>query len=388
MNLRWNNFNVVTILLVTSISAFICGRISLEYFSSNKASSQVNESKLGTLSDRKSYLQEREKSHGSDSAARANGTASTRLSTMESFLRGENDFERTKQMVEWLSSLPPEEFSTMAQQFRELGLAQTNPNEYRMFISAWAKIDPLAALAHTTSGTEPEMNTSKVLTTWASQDPDAALAWVEANGDKSSMGELYMANVIGGISQTDARRASEMLGKLFPNGVYRNVLDGLLPRLNDLGPGVLDEWLGKLPEGGLKNMATASNASNNFRKNPEEAMKYINQLPPGDTRSAALESIIPLQTQRDPEAAAILIEKHKDEVTIDNVVIDFVSQSSNEFPELAVNQIKHMKDKQLQSLLYQRALSSWIQSDSKTAMEWMKTADLPESVQKFLDGSQ
>ena len=299
---------------------------------------------------------------------------------MEEIIRGANVFQRTKGIVAWISTLHPGEFSDAAEQFHQLGFTKTHAEEYKMLLSAWAEIDPLAALAHATSGVDTGEATSTVLVAWSSKDPDAAIAWAEANSSDAEFSHQYMADVLLGLSQTDPQRAADMIVKLFPDGIHSDVLVGLMPRLN---ADKAKDWVDQLPEGGLKHMAIAIHASNEARRNPQAAMDYIDQLPIGEPRISALESIIDLEINRSPEAAARLIDTYKNDVT-DNTIVDFLAQSLDKFPELALDRISYMRDENLKSRMYQTALIPWLQSDSKKAMEWMSKADLPESVRDFI----
>jgi hypothetical protein len=380
MKIKWNTLNVVISLLVLLIVAFVCGRISVDQFSDTRVLHGSDKSEAGSLSDRKFYRPERIQRPPRYSASHTNKNASERLSRMEQIIREANVFQRTKDMVAWISTLLPGEFSKAAEQFQQLGFTKTHAEEYKMLLSAWAGIDPLAALAHATSGVETGQASSTVLVAWSSKDPDAAITWAEAHSSNTEFSHQYMADVLLGLSQTDPERAADMIVKLFPDGVQSDVLFGLMSRLN---ADKAKDWIDQLPEAGLKHMAIAIHASNESRKNPQAAMDFIDQLPLGEPRISALESIIDLEMNRSPEAAARLIDTYKNDVT-DNTIVDFLAQSLDKFPELALDRISYMRDENLKLSMYQTALIPWLQHDSKKAMEWMNKADLPESVRDFI----
>jgi hypothetical protein len=386
MKIEINSIRIKIMLISCAliVMVFALGRASMSnIFTSHVSSHDADDRTAGKPTD--IYLKSHETRQNQRSFTAPNlQEREENFSRIEDILRGANVFRRCKEMMRWLTTIHPTDFAIAAEQFRLLGYDQTNAQEYNMLLSAWAEIDPIAAIVYATEGKTSGEASSAVLAAWSSKDPDAALKWAEVHREDTKLYYEYVEDILIGLSETDPQRASRMIADLFPTGVHSELLIGVLPHL---GSDETQDWIDHLPEGGLKNMTIAIHTSNQAKNNPQTAMNYIDGLPLGETRTFAIEATINSGIKGNVEAAAKFIDAYNNDVS-DNTIVDFSLYTLDKFPKLAVDKIRYIKDESTQLNLYQNALSSWLEIDRKSAMDWISNADLPKSVRKiFLDST-
>ncbi len=416
--MKWNATSVSAACLAVGLGGFVVGKMTGGSGGSEadeliERARQVSNDRMSTSRDGRDSPRS---SAGRPSRAggdRSSATIDERLEAMEMIVRGENALDRSRAMLSWIDSLAPSEFEAAVARFRSLGLTQERMGEYAMLLTAWAELDPLAALAYTTENTRGGMATGTVLTAWASRDPESAIAWAEANheGDEANP---YIVGIIRGIAATNPTRATELLQGLPFSTERGEALQAMVPHLLKLGPDSAKEWISSLSDDRLKDGATARLAEAMAKEDPagtaswllanlgesstrsvdevfEEwaktdkgaAMKSFEQLPAGDARSRALRGLVTIEARNDAQAAANLMNSHPADID-DRMVLHFVWNSFGDSPQIAANQIGLIKDERMQSRMYQRALSSWLEDEPAAAQRWIDSANLPERVLKSL----
>lgn len=348
---------------------------------------------------------------------RADETFEEKLVTMEEIVRGENALDRGRAMLDWIDSLAPEEFEDAVARFRSLGLTEARMGEYAMLLTAWAEVDPTAALAYTTENTRGGMATGTVLSAWASRDPEAAIAWASANheGDDANP---YMVGIIRGLAETNTARATELLQDLPFSRERGGALDSMIPHLLKLGPESAKDWISALSDERLKDGATARFAEAMAKDDPagtaswllanlgdastrsvdevfEEwaktdktsAISSYEKLPAGDARSRALRGLVVTEAREDPQAAAKLMNSYPADVD-DGMVLRFVWNSFDKAPDVAADQIGLIENERRRNRMYERALDAWLDRDQAAAKSWIGAADLPDSVRDSLSNRE
>jgi hypothetical protein len=90
-------------------------------------------------------------------------------------MRHENPLDRNRALFDFVDRLGPDDFAAAVAHFRILGVTESRMGEYALLLSAWAKLDPLAALDFAKSNPDNKFVASTALATWAANDPDAAM---------------------------------------------------------------------------------------------------------------------------------------------------------------------------------------------------------------------
>lgn len=335
-----------------------------------------------------------------------------KLVKMEAIMRGENPLDRSRALLELIDQLAPGEFETVIAQFRALGITQNRLGEYSMLLSAWAKVDPLAALEYARANTQGGYASTTILSTWASMDPDAALRWAESNHDGNGANP-FLTGVIRGIAERDLPRATQLLEGM-PYGEQRaEALAGMMQHILKQGPEASRDWITaigdeRLRSGAIMRMAEPmadidpKGTADWLVKNPGEAsdrrlddvyerwagkdldaaLTSINSLPAGAQRSNALGGVVSIEASRDPKAALALLDRYPADVN-DGVLRDFVRNAATKDPEIAANTISRMTDAGQRTSAYQRMLWRWLETDMPKAQAFIQANQLPEAVTKM-----
>jgi hypothetical protein len=420
--MKTSSLTILAALVLIGAGGFMAGRISSpdssaarEDGSSGSKSSRASVQDTGDSSGesgRKSQRSERP-----DRAARnTTGSSTERLTRLESIVRGENPLDRSRALLAYIDQLGPGDFEAAVAHFRSLGITESRFGEYGMLLSAWAKADPLAALAYAKANTSSGFATSTILTTWASTDPEAAIRWAETNheGDDANP---YLAGIIRAIAGTDPARATQLLTSM-PKSVERGeALDAMLPHLLTQGADATRAWIAGISDDSLRNgammraadklaatdpagtaawlLANPSEATQRSMDNvysawamqdQQAAVTSLAALPSGENRSNALRGVVSSVAGTDPKAALSMMDRFPNDVN-DQVVRNFIWHSFGTDPSVAVNQIARITDEGQRDRMYSRTISTWLEQDPAAATAWMKTNPLPTAVQESLNNT-
>jgi hypothetical protein len=332
---------------------------------------------------------------------------------LENIMRGENPLDRNRALLAFIDQLAPEDFQEAVEQFRSLGITDSRFGEYAMLLSAWAKNDPMAALAYAREKTRGNFATHTILTTWASIDPQSAIRWAESNhtGDEANP---YMAGVIRGIASSDPELATSLLTGMPRSPERGEALDAVLPYLLAKGNEAARSWIENIKDDALRNgammrvaerfaatdpagtaawlMANPSEAAQRrmddvyetwARNDERAAMASLESLPAGDNRSNALRGIISSMAGNDPMKAVSIMDRYPSDIN-DRVVGDFVWSSYRSNPTIAVNQISRMTHTGYRDHLYRRTLGNWMERDQAAASAWMNSNTVPDTVREYI----
>ena len=414
--MKWNYTSVGAACLAVGVAGFVVGKVSQHENAPSEADKLLSradqvagERMTGSRGDDARSASAR----GRSGEGRSEGSFDERLANMEDIIRGENALDRGRAMLSWIDSLAPEEFEDAVARFRSLGLTEARMGEYAMLLTAWAELDPTAALAYTTENTRGGMATGTVLTAWASRDPESAIAWAKANheGDDANP---YMVGIIRGLAETNPTRATELLQDLPFSRERGEALNAMMPHLMQMGAESAKGWIDGLADERLKDGAIARFAETMAKDDPEGTATWLlanlsdastrsvdevyeewakkdmasaktsfENLPEGDARSRALRGLVNIQALENPQAAANLMNSYPDDVD-DRMVQHFIWRSFDDAPEVAVSQIALMENGGRQDRMYERTLEAWLERDKPAAQKWISSANLPESVLKSI----
>lgn len=331
------------------------------------------------------------------------------LDRLSSILRSEDPLERSRDLLAYISRLGPGDFESAIAHFRSLGITENRLGEYAQLLSAWAKVDPLGALAYAKANTRSPFATNTILTAWAVSNPEAAIQWAKANHEGAGANPYY-AGIIRALAATDPIRAEQLLTSM-PRSIERGeALDAIMPHILSQGAEATRAWIASLTDDSLRNgammrsaeqlaasdpagtaawlIANPSEATQRrmddvyrvwARQNPQEAIAAFGLMPAGENRSNALRGIVNSMAIQDPNAAVAMLDQYPNDVT-DRAVQSIVWHSFGSDPALAVSQISRIADPQERNRTYERMLQEWQERDPSAAQQWMKTNPLPQEV--------
>jgi hypothetical protein len=401
-------------LAVVAAGGFLVGRISSSGESEKPKSADVSRPERPRPGDRLNGAAE---TAAAEKDARGPGgrrmLMTEKLEKMEAILRGENPLDRNRSLLALIDQLAPGEFEEVIAKFRALGITQNRLGEYSMLLSAWAKVDPLAALEYAKVNTQGGFASNTVLATWASMDAEAALRWAESNHDGKGENP-YLAGVIRGIAETDPDRATEILKSMSFGEQRGEALAGMMQHILKQGPEASRSWIMALEDEQLRNgamlrmsepladldpkgtaewlMKNPGEASNRrlddvyerwAGKDLDAALASINSLPKGDQKTNALSGVVSQEAANNPQAALALMNQFQNDVN-DGVVRDFVRNSFNKDPQIAAENIYRIADERQRNETYQRTLWRWLETDMAKAQSFVQNNPLPEAVTKMV----
>ena len=330
-------------------------------------------------------------------------------------MRLTDPMERNKAWMDFVNSIDPAEFESVVASFRELGMTNSRMTEYSMLLSAWAKKDPLQALAYAEANTGNRFARNTILTTWAASDPDGAIRWAEQHHDPDDEeGNPWMIGVIQGLASTDPARASQLLAAMNFSEERGEAMGALLPSILAQGADAAHAWAEsitdeQLKQGAIGRVAEALAAKDPegtaawLAKNPGEAAQrsmdnvistwmekdkdgaiaYYKGLPAGEVRTNALRGVATSMAMEDPRAAADFLDQNAAYAN-DRVYQQFAWSSFGQAPDLAVNYIGKITDTREQARTYDRMFSGWVRRDFDAASKWFNSATLPPNVAESL----
>ena len=337
-----------------------------------------------------------------------------RLARLESIVRGENALDRNRALLAFIDQLGVADFEEAVASFRALGMTEDRMGEYSLLLTAWAQVDPTAALAFAKANTRNEFAQNTILTAWATADPDAAVRWAQANfeGDGANP---YLPGIIRGLVGVDSVKATELLASM-PRSVERGRgLDFMLPHLLQQGAAETQAWISGITDESLRSGAMMRVAEDLAATDPAgtaawliahpseatqrrvddvysvwaskdmgAAMNSFASLPAGDNRSNALRGLVTNIATENPKDAVGLMERFPNDVN-DRVVQNFVWHSFGTDPATAAGQIARISDPGDREKMYERTLDAWFDRDPTAAQAWTQTNSVPESVQSHLN---
>ena len=417
--MKWNATNVSAACLAVGIGGFVAGKLTGGPSGGGEADELLERAQR--VSSERTSSTRSDSTSRRDPASRASRVGSARpaagiedrLAKMEEIVRGENALDRSRAMLAWIDSLSPSEFEAAVARFRSLGITDNRLGEYAMLLTAWAEVDPMAALAYTTENTRGGMATGTVLAAWASRDPESAIAWAEAKheGDEANP---YMVGIIRSLAATNPARATELLQSLPFSGERGEALRAMIPHLMKQGPEAAKSWIAGLSDERLRDGATARFAEEMAKADPASTASWLlanlseastrsvdevfeewaktdknaalasfANLPAGDARTRALRGLVTIEAREDPQAAAALMNRNASDVD-DRMVFHFVWNSFDKAPDVAASQIGLIEDERDRNRMYGRALGAWLDRDANAAQTWINSAKLPEPVLRSL----
>jgi hypothetical protein len=337
------------------------------------------------------------------------GSAEQRRARIEEIVRGENALDRNRALLSFIDGLAPDEFADAIAHFRSLGLTESRMGEYSLLLTAWAKLDPTAALSYAAENTRGTYASSTILTAWASNDPEAAIRWAQANHEGDGP-NTHMIGVIRGIAESDPNRATALMQEMPRSRERGEALAAMMPHVLKNGPDAARAWVASIDDEALRSgaierfagalaavdpqgtanwlLANPGEASRNqmddvfnawARQDQQAALGSFAALPSGEERTNALRGLASAVAASDPKAAVAMIDRYRSDVN-DRVIEDVVRSSFATDPSLATSQIAKMTNEGQRDRAYRRALDMWIGNDRNAAQAWIQSNPLPDPV--------
>ncbi|MDG2399211.1 MAG: hypothetical protein P8M04_01440, partial [Akkermansiaceae bacterium] len=175
-------------------AAFLVGRGS----SGSPETADNSDSKTKSAASGSRSLSRRVKSSSPSAATNRIASTSTGSSSKGQIeaIRGEakalknmsDPIARAEKFLEFVKNLSPDQYLDAVDAYREGGIENEQFGEYRMLLSAWAQVNPLQALNYAKEKTGTNFARQTILSAWAKNDTEDAVAWARENFDSEAKG--------------------------------------------------------------------------------------------------------------------------------------------------------------------------------------------------------
>ncbi|MEO1856033.1 MAG: hypothetical protein ABGY95_01535 [Rubritalea sp.] len=323
--------------------------------------------------------------------------------------------ERSRQILSLIDSMNPEDFALVVADFRALGMTRQRMSDYNMLLHAWGKVDPLAAIKFAQSKAKSEYAIKEVLASWATNNPNAALAWARENHD-SDKANPYLVGIIRGLANANSTLATQVLQELPYSEERGEALRSLAPYIALLGIDEAQQWLNEIEDPKLVSGASAYLANQFSKQDPTIAAEWVSRIADDEARARALGEVVDHWTDQDPSAAKAWIATlpHQDQIKAGpdfvsayakqdaHAAADWLDANSNASnyqdllrkfsegatrsdPVLALNYGNELNDESSRSRTVGRALWTLYKQDRAEAENWIQNNDVPERVQRHVN---
>ncbi len=413
-----------TNLIVTHVAVFAVGITAAMVFNGSRQAAQqapdsanplathtTSSRSAGSASgDDSSRITGKSQDRGREALSREKRPVSEQLKTIVSIT---DPFQRQRALMDMIDTLSPDQFESVATQFREMDHYGGADGGYELILRGWAKADPLSALDYIGKTGNSRGARSTVLSTWAGNDAAGAERWATDNFDGKGANPL-MVSVIRGIASTDISRASELaLGMphsgeradaveaitraLFMQGIDAAMaypdsittddhLRGgfvaeIAERIAGRDPDKAATWLASMDQGDVQNRAARRVADALARTDSKKAAAWVATLKP-EAQAEAARGVIPIMSSSDIAGTAKWVSGLAGAPGFDKVVEEFVWSCDQRAPEQSAAWIQGIADPKQQERTYHRMLGDWAKKDPAAVKQWVATNTVPDSVFK------
>lgn len=333
---------------------------------------------------------------------------------MGRILGGADPLTRTQAWLDFVNSLSAGEFESVVAEMRERGLQTENLEAYSLLLTAWAKVDPLAALDYAGENTGNSFARNTILAEWARNDPEGAILWAQ-NNHEGDGANPWMVGVIRGLAASDPTRATDLMNGMPFSRERGQALSALMPQMLALGPETAKAWIEGFTDDSLRDGAIRRASEDLARidpagtadwlvkndgegarrsmddvlqiwadQDPNAARGYFQTLPKGDLRTSALRGLTNQMALQDPSAAAKFLDAHAADAD-DRVYQQFAWHSFRQDPSVGADYIARIQDEGERDRTYRRMLDGWLRRDYDAASGWISGTPLPEGVASHLE---
>jgi hypothetical protein len=287
------------------------------------------------------------------------------------------------------------------------GMGGGDTREYSMLLQKWTKMDPKAAMAFVEgqqgNGGARMGGMATVLQTWTKSNPQEAIAWAKAsaaaaaatagaegegggggNGFGRMGGNWAMTAVIGQLARTDVGQALQLAQSETGNqrGMLTNTLVNQL--ITQRGEdGARDAIMGVSDEA-LRNSMIRQLAGRMANDDPQKALSWVNSLPAGTAKSAALADAVSEWAQQDAAAAATYMTTLPTGPETDAPRARFALSVVRTDPAGAVAWANSITNPETRTNSLTQVVGAWMRTDAPAAQQWVQSSSLPQETKAAL----
>jgi len=326
---------------------------------------------------------------------------------------------RAEEFLKFVKSLSPDQYLAAVDAFREGGIENEQFGEYGMLLSSWAQVSPLQALDYAKEKTGTNFARQTILSAWAKNDTEGAVAWARENFDSDAKGadaNPWIVGVIEGISSINLGRATELLEELPFSRGRGQALDAVFAEVTSGGTESAKKWIASLGDDKLKAGAASRLAGQLAKNDPRAAAQWASSMGSEILKSSAGE-IIQQWADEDLSAAREWVEGQPEEIVasagpalvreiienedvvaasdwlanyegnpaFDESVRSLVWTSMGEEPAFAADWIMRLSSEDDQRSTFHRMIGRWMSKDEAGVVDYVNNNPVPEGIKQRVE---
>ncbi|WP_269524620.1 hypothetical protein [Coraliomargarita parva] len=248
----------------------------------------------------------------------------------------------------------------------------------------WMHRDPMAALSWLDSlpmdGTVYNSR-REVFQNLLNQDFDTAKEYIERETDplarRNVLSNLHFGNFAWRMDFDEMKSVFDWVGTVATGSLYDQKVGDFVRSLSDKDPQKAIEFALQLPPGNGRMNAIGNLGSHLAQRNPEAALQFVAGLDFEDEKRRALQSMGWQIARYGVEAASRFVAASEDPMVREQLVGNISREWSKYNREAALDWAESLEDEGDRSLALRPVFDNWIQSDPQAAMAYLKTS-VPE----------
>ncbi len=264
---------------------------------------------------------------------------------------------------------------------------------YSSIYQSWASKDPQAALAAAQNLDRADMRQQiyqRIFAQWYRDNPDASLAAIDSLPGERDRARAYQ-NIIWQLANDDPAKAESILQRV-PVGQERSqMISNIANQMAREDPQAALVWIDQQQDIQGKNRALSNVLSQWARSEPLAALQYATNLPNNSNKENALSSAFNAYIDSEPDAAVQWIQSLDDDVTRSRLLRNQAYTLGRQMPEEALRLAEYITPGNDQRNYYSSILNSWSNGQPDKAIEWFQThvtdPELAESLGQTIAGN-
>lgn len=325
------------------------------------------------------------------------------LAAAQEALSMSNDLDRISKLALMLAQASSEDMPAIAELISSESHGFERMQQMGMLYYAWGQVDAPSAVAHAEAegGRHAGMAVATALSSWASLDPAAARAWVEASEDPNR----YQTGLLLGWSEANPMAALQYLGQqgteanlinrwtapqfarnlvgqrgvlalddiaAMPASRNRNeLLERLAGELSEIDLLAATRRLDSIDDPEVLSATVPDFAQELARKDPQAALQFASKYEDNpDLYARAMAEAIEEWAEKDPYEAGLYLNEQPASPALDRAVAEYSREAARVDPDAAMTFAISVQDDGLRADTIRRVAQDWSRSSPDGYAAW------------------